>query len=118
MPAWMSALDGFTGPKAGGLAFVLGGLNPKNLVFIIGAAAALAPFGLSTVDQGIVWLVFTLIATIGVAVPMVIYLLKGDSAAATLDHLKTWMAENNVAIMAVLLVIIGVKLIGDAISGL
>ena len=62
MPGWMSALDSFTGPKAGGLAILLGGLNPKNLIFIVGAAAVLAPFGLSAVDQAIVWVVFTLIA--------------------------------------------------------
>ena len=118
MPGWMSALDSFTGPRAGGLAILLGGLNPKNLIFIVGAAAALAPYGLSGVDQAIVWVAFTLIATIGVATPLVIYLIKGESAAATLDHLRAWMAQNNTAIIAVLLLIVGAKLIGDAIAGL
>ena len=61
---------------------------------------------------------FTLIATIGVAVPMVIYVVMGDRAAVTLDDLKTWMAGNNTAVMAVLLLIIGVKLLGDGITGL
>ena len=32
--------------------------------------------------------------------------------------LKSWMAANNTVIMAVLLLIIGVKLLGDGISGL
>ena len=35
-----------------------------------------------------------------------------------LDGLKSWMSANNAVIMAVLLLIIGVKLVGDAISGL
>ena len=34
-----------------------------------------------------------------------------------LDGMKGWMARNNAVIMAVQLLIIGVKLIGDAISG-
>jgi hypothetical protein len=49
---------------------------------------------------------------------MGIYLFLGDRALTTLDHLETWMATNNTAVMAVLVLIIGVKLVGDAISGL
>jgi predicted negative regulator of RcsB-dependent stress response len=41
----------------------------------------------------------------------------GDRSQELLDRLKTWMARNNGVIMAVLLLVIGVKLIGDAISG-
>jgi threonine/homoserine/homoserine lactone efflux protein len=118
MPKWMSALDAFTPVKAGGMGVLLSALNPKNLVFIIGGATAVSQFDLSGADQAVCWVVFTLIATIGVAIPMGIYLFMGDKAAATLDGLKTWMARNNTAVMAVLLVIIGVKLIGDGISGL
>ena len=35
-----------------------------------------------------------------------------------LDELKSWMAAHNAAIMAVLCLVIGAKLIGDAITGL
>ena len=41
----------------------------------------------------------------------------GSRSRDLLDHLKGWMAHNNAVIMAVLLLVIGVKLIGDAISG-
>jgi hypothetical protein len=37
---------------------------------------------------------------------------------ALLAQLKSWMAHNKAVIMALLCLIIGVKLIGDAISGL
>jgi threonine/homoserine/homoserine lactone efflux protein len=118
MPKWMGMLDGITAPKGGGLAFTLSALNPKNLIFIVGGAAVVAQAGLSTGDQVVAWIVFTLIATIGVAAPLVIYFAMGDRAASILDGLKSWMAHNNTAVMAVLCLIIGVKLIGDAISGL
>jgi len=100
------------------MAVLFSALNPKNLVFIIGGATVISQFDLPAGDEAVTWAVFTLIATTGVAVPMVIYLVMGDRAAATLDGLKTWMARNNTAVVAVLLVIIGVKLIGDSISGL
>ena len=118
MPRWMSALDEFTPVKGAGLAVTLSALNPKNLIFIVGGATAVAQQDLGTGQEVIAWAVFTLIAAVGVAVPMGIYLFLGDRAAETLDHLKTWMATNNAAVMAVLLLIIGVKLVGDGIAGI
>src|SRR5262245_12752237 len=118
MPKWMGMLDGITAPKAGALAFVLSALNPKNLIFIVGGAAVVRQAGPSPGDQVVAWAVFALIATIGVAAPLVIYFAMGERAASILDGLKSWMAQNNTAVMAVLCLIIGVKLVGDAITGI
>ena len=41
----------------------------------------------------------------------------GDRSRDLLDELKLWLVRNNAVIMAVLMLIIGVKLIGSAISG-
>jgi len=117
MPNWMGALEGFTPVKSLGLAVLLSSINPKNLALIIAGATAIAQTDISGGDQAIVWAIFTVIASIGVAAPMVIYLAMGDKAAETLDGIKTWMAHSNAAIMAVLFVIFGVKLIGEAITG-
>jgi Sap, sulfolipid-1-addressing protein len=117
MPKWMGALAGLTPVKAGGIAILLGTINPKNLLFIVGGAAAVAQTGISGGDQAVAWLVFTLIATLGVAAPLVIYFAMGDRASAILAGIRLWMVRNNTAIMAVLCLIVGVKLIGDAITG-
>jgi len=117
-PKWMGALDNFTPVKAGIAGVALSVANPKNLLLILGGAAALAQFGLSGGDETVCWIVFTVIASIGVGAPVVIYFAMGERAAAILDELKTWMARNNAAVMAVLCLIIGVKLVGDAITGL
>ena len=117
MPKWMSSVEGFTPLKSAGLGVVVSVVNPKNLILIIGGATAIAQTDASGSDQAIAWAIFVLIATIGVAAPVVIYFAMGDKAAAILDDLKGWMARNNAAIMAVILVIIGVKMIGDAITG-
>lgn len=118
MPKWMGALDDFTPVKAAGAGLLLSALNPKNLIFIVGGVAAVAQLGLSTSDEVIAWAVFTVIASIGVGVPLAIYFAMGDRAGRMLDGLKTWMARNNTAVMAVLCLIVGVKLIGDGISAL
>jgi hypothetical protein len=70
-----------------------------------------------TTDEIVAYIVFVLVATIGVGAPVVIYFALGDRSAQVLERLKTWMAEHNAVIMAVPLLVIGVKLIGDAISG-
>jgi threonine/homoserine/homoserine lactone efflux protein len=116
-PKWMGALDTFTPPKAGGAGVVLSALNPKNLLLTIAGMAAIAQTGIGTGDQAIALIVFVLIATIGVGAPVVIYFALGDRSRELLDRLKTWMGENNAVIMTVLLLVFGVKLIGDAIAG-
>lgn len=117
MPKWMDSIEGFTPVKSAGLGVVVSVVNPKNLILIVGGATAIAQTDASGTDQAIAWVIFTVIATIGVAAPIVIYFAMGEKAEHILADLKTWMARNNAAIMAVILVIIGAKLIGDAISG-
>lgn len=117
-PKWMSALDTFTPVKAGGTGVVLSAANPKNLLLIVGGAAAVAQTGIPGGEQAVAWAVFALIAAVGVGVPVVIYFALGERAGAVLDRLKGWMIANNTVIMAVLCLIIGVKMIGDGISGL
>ena len=46
------------------------------------------------------------------------YYLIGDRATRILAELHDWMARENATIMAVICLIIGAKLIGDAISAL
>lgn len=117
-PRWMGALDTFGPVKALGAGVLLSGLNPKNLLLTIAGATAIAQTGIAIGQQIVVYVIFVLIAAIGVGAPVVLYFALGERSRQLLDSLKTWMARNNAAIMAVLFLIFGVKLIGDAISGL
>jgi threonine/homoserine/homoserine lactone efflux protein len=116
-PKWMAALDTFTPVKAAGLGALLSGLNPKNTLLTIAGAAAIAGTGIATGQQVAAYALFVIIATIGVGTPVVLSIVMGDRSAKLLDGLKTWMGANNAVIMAVLLLLLGVKLIGDGISG-
>jgi hypothetical protein len=57
------------------------------------------------------------IATLGLAAPVAVAFAMGDRSRAVLDDLRAWLAHHDAAITTVLLLVIGVKLIGDAISG-
>jgi hypothetical protein len=118
MPKWMASIDKTTPPAAFGLAAVLSGANPKNLLLAVAGAAAIAQTGISGAQQVIAYLVFALIGTLGVGTPVVLYFALGDRSDKLLGQLKDWMSQHNAVIMTVLCLIIGVKLIGDAIGGL
>lgn len=117
-PKWMGALDTFTPPKAAVAGVMLSALNPKNLLLIVAGMAAIAQTGISTGDQIGSLVAFTIVASLGVAAPVVIYFALGERSAELLDRLETWMARNNAVIMAVILTVIAAKIVGDAISGL
>jgi hypothetical protein len=117
LPKWMGRVDEIKPLPAAGLG-VLAGLNPKNLLLVAAAAAAIAQTGISGGEQAIAYLVFALVGTLGVGTPVGIYFVMGARSEKPLSELKDWMAQNNAVIMAVICLIIGVKLIGDAIGGL
>jgi threonine/homoserine/homoserine lactone efflux protein len=117
-PKWMQALDTVTPVKAVGMGAVLSGANPKNLLLAVSGAAAIAQTGISAGRQTVAWIVFVVVASVGVGTPVVLSLALGERSRTMLDELKRWMALHNAAIMAVLLLEFGVKLLGDGISGL
>jgi threonine/homoserine/homoserine lactone efflux protein len=118
LPKWMQAIDQFTPGRSFGIAAALSGINPKNLLLTTAAAAAIAQAGLDTGEEAVSLAVFILVGTIGPATPVVIYFALGARGTKLLDGLKVWMGANNTAIIAVLCLVIGAKLIGDGISGL
>ena len=101
LPKSMGAIDRFTPPQALG-----------------GGAAAIAQTGIAGGQQAIAYAVFAVVGTLGVGTPVGIYFAMGKRSAEVLGRLKDWMAHNNAVIMAVLCLVIGVKLVGDALGGL
>jgi threonine/homoserine/homoserine lactone efflux protein len=118
LPQWMQRIDAFTPGRALAVAAALSGINPKNLLLTAGAAAAIAQTGVDTGEQAVALAVFIAVGTLGPGAPVAIYFALGDRARRILDELKAWMGGHNAAIMAVLCLVIGAKLIGDGISGL
>jgi len=117
MPKWMRAIDTFTAGKSLGAGLLLSGLNPKNLALTIAAAAAIAETEISGASEAGALAVFVFTGSLTILAPVVLYFVMGPKAERLLDGVKTWMAAHNAAIMTVLLLVLGAKLIGDAIGG-
>jgi threonine/homoserine/homoserine lactone efflux protein len=118
LPKWMAAIDSFTFVKALGLGFVLSAVNPKNLLMCIAAGSTIGSAGLGTSEVVAAIAIFTLIGASTVAVPVVGFLVAHERLRRPLDELRTWLQANNVAVMSILLLVIGVVLLGQGIRGL
>ena len=82
MPKWMTRVDTLSPGKAFGLGVVLAGVNPKNLLLTVAAAAGLAQLGLSTSDAVVSLIVFVAVGSLAIAGPVVYYFLGGERARA------------------------------------
>jgi hypothetical protein len=116
LPKWMAGLDKLKPGGALGLGALLSGVNPKNAGLTIAAAATIAGAGLAGGEQAVTLAVFVVIGSAGVLAPLIVYLVAGERAARTLDAWKTWSGDHNAAIMAVLFLVFGFKLVGDGIA--
>jgi hypothetical protein len=117
-PSWMAAIETFSVTKSATTGFLLAGLNPKNMLLILGGAADVAELGLSAAEEAVEWAVFTLLASVGVGAPVVLTFVLGDRAADPLERLKTWLIRHAAVILGVILLLLGAKLIGEAITSL
>ena len=102
MPKWMAGIDDMKPLAALGLAAVLSGANPKNLLLAVGGATAIAGTGIPAGQQALAYLVFALIGTVGVATPVVIFFAMGARSEKLLAGLRDWMSAHNAVIMSVL----------------
>ena len=117
-PKWMSGLQDSAPGKAAVLGFLLGGINPKNLMLTLGAAATLGASGLSSSQLWIAGIAYVVVASVTVLVPLGIYVLMRSKADELLANLGEWMKSNSDAITIVVLVIFGVKLLLSGLAGL
>ena len=115
-PGWMGKIDTMKSGGSFGLGFLLSALNPKNLLLAAAAGATIGSLEMTTSETVATVVLFTVVAAATVIVPVVGYLIAGDRLDGPLNTAKTWLIGNNNTVMAVLLLVFGAVLIGDAIE--
>ncbi|MGV0652810.1 GAP family protein [Mycolicibacterium thermoresistibile] len=117
MPRWMRSLTTASPPRAAITAAVLTVANPK--VLFICAAAGLA-IGTAGVGAG-AWpavLYYVLVAGSTVALPILAYALAPDRLGQPLERLREWMERQHGALVAAILVVIGLMVLFKGIHAL
>ena len=115
MPKWMAKMQDASPIFAFGMGAFLSGLNPKNLIFDIAAAAAIVAGDLSNSQQIVAVVIFIILASLTIGIPVLWYLIAGESAKAKLDVLRGYLVQYNWVIMCVLFLVLGAKFIGQAL---
>ena len=118
MPGWMRQLTSVSPVKAGVYGAALAVVNPK--VLFVCAAAGLA-IGTEALGQPLVWAAvtyFVAIAASSVALPVLAYAVSGDRLDPALSKLKDWMERHNAALVAAILIVIGLLVLYKGIHGL
>lgn len=100
------------------LATTLAIVNPKNLTQLAAAAVTITAVTRGHGARIIAGVVFLLVASLCVTIPLAIHLFAGARATTILARWKDWATHHNSTIMAVLLTVLGTKSVGDAVATL
>jgi len=117
LPSWMDGISGFGPWRSLVAGLTVGAANPKNIAVGLASAIAIATAGLAAGQAVGVVAVYTVVASLGVALPIVVMVILGDRADEVLRGWQAWLGRNNAAMMAVLYLVFGVLLVGKGIGG-
>ncbi|TDP31142.1 GAP family protein [Nocardia ignorata] len=118
VPGWMRAIDTLTPVKATGFGALLSGVNPKNLLLCVSAGVAIGAARLGTGGAIGAIVVFTVLASATVLTVVLGYLVAAERLGPALDRLRVWLQDNNHAVMAIVLLVMGAVVLGKGLGGL
>jgi len=117
-PAWMRSFATISPTRAGitGLALVV--VRFDVLVMCLVAGLAIGTSQLSVAGELICAAFFVAVSASTVAIPVLAYAAAGHRLDDTLARLKDWMEKNNAALLAAILVLIGLMVLYNGIHAL
>jgi sulfite exporter TauE/SafE len=118
MPGWMQSLSKLSPPRAAAAAAALTVANPKVLFVSAAAGLAIGSAGLGSTRAWVAVVWYVAVAGSTVALPILGYAVSGDRLDGPLARLKDWMERQHAALVAAILVVIGLLVIYKGIHGL
>ncbi len=117
LPKWLRAADEFNVVKSLGAGLVLSAVNPKALAMSVAAGLAVAAGEESTSTDIVSIAVYVALGSLTMLIPYVLYVTRPEPAQRILGGWKRWLAVHNAAVMATVMLVIGVVLIGKGVAG-
>ena len=118
MPGWMTRISTLTPAKAAVTALALTVVNVKVLLISAAAGLAIGSSGLSSPSVWVVVIWYVAVAGSSVALPILGYAVSGDRLDPALERLKDWMERQHAALVAGILVVIGLLVLYKGIHAL
>jgi hypothetical protein len=108
-PAWLRSLERTTPARASRLGLLLS-VNPKTVLLTAAGGLAIGAAELVVAGTVAAVAVFTGLAVLPVALPLLLHTLLGARTLAVLDRARSWLSTHNVPVMAAAFTGVGVLL--------
>jgi protein-S-isoprenylcysteine O-methyltransferase Ste14 len=117
-PGWLRSFSKLSPARAGVTGAVLTAVRPEVLILCAAGGLAIGTGGLSVAGAWTSGAVFVVVSASTVAIPILAFVAAGDRLDDALERLKVWMEENHTAMMAVILVVIGLIVLYNGVHAL
>lgn len=117
-PAWMRSFATITPVRSGFIGAALAVMRPDVSLICVAAGLAIGASGLGHNGDWIAAAFFVAVAASTVAIPVLAYAAAGHRLDDALARLKDWMDRNNAALLAAVLVVIGLMVLYNGIHAL
>ena len=106
-PKWMEKVDSYGSRQSVGIGLFLSIMNFKNSAMVASGAVVIAAEDLPIFQEVILLIVFCFIASIGVLIPLVIYLLFRRVVESVFAKMKIWLQRYSSLILMLVLLVFG-----------
>jgi hypothetical protein len=118
-PMLLRLVDAITPWKAWVIGFLFADVtNPKNMALTIAGCIEITSSRVSLFETSFLLIMFVLVASVGVASPVMLYLLGGEASRSTIGAWKQWLMLHKKTIMALLFIIFGLSITLRGVAGL
>lgn len=118
-PMLLQLVDSVTPVKAWLIGFLFADVtNPKNMALTMAGCLEISSSGASPAVLGLMLLLFVAIASAGVAAPLFLYLLGGESSKNIVATWKQWLVLHKKTVMAALFILFGMGMAYKGVVGL
>lgn len=117
-PKWMRSFATLTPQRAGITGLVLVVVRLEVLIMCALAGLAIGSSGLSIAADSITGAIFLAVASSTVAIPVLAYAGAGHRLDDSMARIKDWMEKNNAALLAAILVLIGLMVFYNGVHSL
>lgn len=115
MPRWLRAVGKLRPWPAAGLGLLLT-VRPKSLLLTAAAGVVIGPASLTATEFVIAILIFVILGTPTVTVPVILALARPTSARRPLRAAERWIARNSRTVTVLVALVIGTVLFGNGLT--
>lgn len=118
LPAWMNGVTEMPPRRALSTGFLIGSGNPKNVAMAIAASVAIGTAELPTGRIAVVVTTYVVLASLGVAAPLVVSIVAGERSTAILTEARTWLERHNATVLGVMYLVFAVVLVTKGVRAI